>query len=56
MADITGQVQHATARAVATLPIRTAVNRITGERVFLDPADGRWRYLPEPTPLPERRS
>lgn len=27
-------------------PIRVAVNRLTGERIFLDPTDGKWRYLP----------
>lgn len=29
-----------------TEPVRVAVNRLTGERIFLDPTDGLWRYLP----------
>lgn len=28
-----------------TKPVRVAVNRFTGERIFLD-TDGMWRYLP----------
>lgn len=32
---------------IETEPIRTAVNRITGERIFLDPQTKMWRYLPE---------
>lgn len=35
---------------VEVQPVRVAVNRITGDRVFLDPADGMWRYLPSKEP------
>jgi hypothetical protein len=31
---------------IETPPVRTAINRITGERIFLDPNTKTWRYLP----------